>query len=118
MYRSDVSGTELGCGLGVGGRLGAPVRLREATATQLEAVLYSSIQPTNGDLIRSEDGAGGQSMGSRLNYLDTQYSRQPRQIRSCTHTQTHTPSLFGILSCLPHCSTEHFPPPPCHPLPV
>lgn len=100
MYHIDVSGTKLSCRLGVGARLGAPVRLREATATQLEAVLYSRIQPTNGDLIRSEDGAGGQSMGSGLNYLDAQYSRQPRQIHSRTHIQTHTPCLEFFPVCL------------------
>lgn len=34
-------------------------------------------------------------MGSRLNYLDIQSSRQPRQIHSCTHTRTHTHSVWN-----------------------
>lgn len=57
-------------------------------------------------------------MGSRLNYLDTHSSRQRGQIHSHTHTQTHTPFLFGILPCLPHCSAECFPLPLCYALPV
>lgn len=57
-------------------------------------------------------------MGSRLNYLDTHSSRQRGQIHSHTHTQTHTPFLFGILPCLPHCSAECFPLPLSYALPV
>ena len=60
-------------------------------------------------------------MGSRLNYLDTQSSRQRRHIHSHTHTPTHThkhPFLFGILPCLPHCSSECLTPPLCYALHV
>lgn len=35
-----------------------------------------------------------------------------------TETHTHTPFLFGILPCLPRCSSEYFPLPLCYALSV
>lgn len=98
MQRGDMSGIPLAAGL-VKVCLRVYVRLQQHNQKH-----YCRIQPTNVDLIRTKDRAGGNSMGSRLNYLDTQSSRRrPGQIHSRTHI-----FLFGILPGLPH----SFPSPP------
>lgn len=105
MYHSDVSGIPLAAGLVCecvcvckSACLGASIWCYSST------IRSSSIQPTNGDLIRSEDGAGGQSMGSRLNYLDTPVGSTDKftvtQILKHTHTHTHPFCLEFFPVCL------------------
>lgn len=97
MYRSDVSRIALALGLGLAH---AQVCLRVCKGLwQHNQKQYFSIQPTNGDLIRSEDGAGGRSIGSRLNYLDTQRIAQTNS-QPHTNSNTHTSLICGILCSL------------------
>lgn len=110
MYQSDVSGIPLAAG---------PVCvcvcmcacLGESIWCYSNTIRSSSIQPTNGDLIRTEDGAGGQSMGSRLNYLDTPAGSTDKFTVTHILKHTHTlsvwnSSLFASLLLLVPSSTS------------
>ena len=73
------------------------VNLGVSIWSERKTIRSTIIWPTNGDLIRSEDGAGGQSMGRRLNYLGSHWREKLH-----THTAAHVHLLLGIPPCFWH----------------